>query len=268
MAREITWNTQWTGSTDTDFGTAGNWADASIPAASDNLLVTASNRDIAGSDESAVDLSTLWFDRRCVRPAGSAGSPLILAANNVVLEGRGTKVIKAGGAGIDYLTVNMEDQSELVLVHPAATNLLTNLFAWRGTVQLQAEAGVITLGRIGRNARFKSEIGAGGFTQLIVDGAQVVSNALITTLHLREGSNLTHENGASATITNAHVASGATLNFDYPGTITLLTAGPGAIVDLNRTGDNKTITTAVLHPDAIIRAGVHVTISNLYYGEG
>ncbi len=261
------WEEIWNGSISTTYLTDGNWT-ANMPTAGENALVPAATNAIAGADQSAIDLGSFWVDRTFTKTIGDSGSPLIQAANLCVLQGTGDRFIKAGGAGIDYVVVDMNDPSQRVVLHPNTTALMDNVTGIQGNITIAGEAGLI--GRVdmmGGNAQLDVSSGAGGITTLVNGGSEIVSRELITSLYNRRGI-VTQVLGAGDTITNAYLAGGSTLNFDHAGTITLVIAEAGAILDLNRTRHNKTITTLIAHPDAIIRKGTHVTITNDLYGVG
>jgi len=255
------------------FGTSGAWATASnwptggVPLATEHALLSSLSQAITGSDESAADLGTVWFDKACAHEVGSSSTPLILAVNRLVVEGTGRKYLKAGGAGIDYMVLNLNDSSQYVLVSPNTTALLTNLHLIRANAELAAEAGVIAYGRIEPGQSLRVPTGAGGFTALDNAG-NVLSKALCTTLWNKQGGTYTQEYGAGATVVTAHCDGGSTFYFDHAGAITLLTAASGSVVDFNRNSQNKTVANCVLSPGATIKAGPHVAFTNPpIYGE-
>ena len=263
-----TWQEVWNGSVSTTYLTDGNWT-LNMPTAGENALVPAAGNAIAGADQSAIDLASFWVDRSFTKTIGSSGSPLIQATNLCVLQGTGDRFIKAGGAGIDYVVVDMNDPGQRVVLHPNTTALMDNVTARRGNITIAGEAGLI--GRVdvlSANAKLDISSGAGGITTLVNGGAEIVSRELITSLYNRRGGVVTQVFGSGDTVTNAYLAGDSTFNFDHEGTIVLVIAEAGAILDMNRTGHNKTSTTLIADPDAIIRKGSHVTITTGLYGAG
>lgn len=257
-----TWDTEGTFSTDTSWDTVGNWSSGE-PGAGEHALLRDLINAVAGSDQSANDLGTVWIDNTCAKKVGSDGAPVELASNLVVVEGIEERHIKAAGNGIDYLVVNMNDPGQLVVVHPSTSNnLLGVLLCIQGRVRVAAESGRITRGVVGPNARLEVVDGAGGFDEIVNDGGTVESEELITKLYNNAGTT-TQVFGSGASVTNAYCKRGSVFNYDMSGTIAYLDAKPGAILDFARTKVNKTVT-ASLVDRAVVRGGAHLSMTPLF----
>lgn len=78
----------WTGSTSTDFNDAGNW-DGAVPIDGDNLKYTGpvANSCTVNMDQGGKDFPLIYVDESYTGTVGSTGTPLICAADLIVVNG-------------------------------------------------------------------------------------------------------------------------------------------------------------------------------------
>lgn len=252
----------WTGAVDGVWGTAGNWT-GGVPLAGERVLIADNTTAIAGSDQSAADLDVVVVDEAYDKTIGSDGSPIILAANRVVLRGSGAVFIKADGAGIDDLVIDCPTNQIAVNVDSNLTDL-TNLHIIRADVTIKGSAGTILLVKVKyRNNRDSDAIltissGITGITTLEQDGGRITSAGAITTARLRGGRLVQ----GTATITTIDADGGAHIEFNFGGIIATAYIAR-ATLDMLQSPDAKTITDLWRYPGAVVRLDPEVvTITN------
>ena len=79
----------WTGTTNSNWNEAGNWAPSGVPSSSDSVYITSTSDDIVGYDGSAVALADLVVGQQFTGKIGTNGTKMQIDATNFDYSGVG-----------------------------------------------------------------------------------------------------------------------------------------------------------------------------------
>jgi len=252
----------WTGVTDGDYGTAGNWSPSGVPTTSDSVYLTADySVDITGSlNQSAVAIDKFVVDGFTGKIGSLALGYLQIDPDSFSFDGSGVSFLDIGSAAID------------VNVRATAGGGTTRGLYLKGSA-------IAVLSIIRGNVGLANQYGETSTAATIrVTGGTMVcgSGSTVTTVDAYGGTtrlatNVTTVNAYSGTITTSSTAAITTLN-GYGGTIThngtgtITTANlEGAELDLTNSGLARTVTTLNLKAGGVINydpAVITITTQN------
>jgi len=239
----------WTGATDGDYGTAGNWSPSGVPTASDSVYLTADySVDITGSlDQSAVAIDKFVVDGFTGKIGSLALGYLQVDPDSFSFSGFGVSFVDVGSAAID------------IDVRSTASGGTTRGLYLKGSA-------VTVLSVIGGNVGLANQYGetSTAATIRVLGGTLVCgTGATLTTVDAyggttNLGANVTTLNAYSGNVATSSAAAITTLN-GYGGTVThngtgtITTANlEGATLDLTDSGMSRTVTTLNLKANGSI----------------
>jgi len=239
----------WTGATDGDYGTAGNWSPSGVPTASDSVYLTADySVDITGSlDQSAVAIDKFVVDGFTGKIGSLALGYLQVDPDSFSFSGSDVAFIDVGSAAInlDIRSTAGGGNTRGLYIKGSAIAVLAMI---RGDVGLAHQYGETSTA---------ATIRVTGGTLVAGTGATLTTvDAYGGTTRL--AANVTTLNAYSGTITTSSTAAITTLN-GYGGTVvhngtgTITTANlEGAELDLTNSGLARTVTTLNLKANGSI----------------
>ena len=270
----------WTGAVDSDYGTAGNWDPAAVPAAGDDVTVDAGNDvDVDGAAFAANSLlqssglmtvtstgalslagnaefrqqGALQIDAGGTFSAGS-----MTVSNAATVDVDGTLTAPTDVLGTGSLTVNdggtLDGDLLMAGVDPAVTIAQNGTVTGTATVNrgTLVNDGTIEgdLDTTGGNSTVNVTIGATGTVDgAVTHGAGILNNAGELSSTLDVG------NGAEATIGNGGIVAGDTtvtlgeLDIDTGGVIDDLTLNAGVVNSIGTVGGATTVNGGVFNTD-------------------
>ena len=257
----------WVGTTDTDFGTAGNWT-GGLPETGDIAYVPpGATVNIAGSDETAAPIDEFVVAPGCTITIGTEGTPLQLS-----FDSQTNGVTTLEGTGVTYLELT-EPQKVYIRAAGAApstgkwaTNITTGDSAdaecylyvncdSSESVSIGANSGETCEIRylniaggdvaVGENV---TSIGGTPACTMIINGGDVDTYCPLVNAVQNDGEWRHHE-GA---LTNAAI-SGGRCELLTDDTAAAISVSLGGELDLDKSLVTKTITSLTLAPPAIIR---------------
>jgi predicted lipoprotein with Yx(FWY)xxD motif len=257
----------WTGGTDTDWSTPANWTAPTEPITGDTAIIPATTtRDIAGSDESAVDLAAWLIEAGYLGNIGSSGSELNISASLIKFFGSGDFYFLDGAGTTDSVLINSGSMTNSIEL---GGDTITDCTILRGTVTLAGTIGTMANLRIGHVTNRESDVvltiaaGATAYTAVDQAGGTVTCGSAATTWNQTAGTSTFH--GAIA-MTTLNLKAGS-MHYTSTGTLTTAWVYGGAVLDL--TGGTKTVTDLYLLPgsEAIYDSDL-VTITTLHDWRG
>jgi hypothetical protein len=251
MARRI-----WTGATNGNFGTAGNWSPATAPVSNDEAMFDASstvNVD-AGLDQSAVDLDALIVAKGCKINIGTSASPLIISADKVLHEGDGTLYYKDGNGTTDLVIIKgtLQEGAGAAVLDGSS---ITRLVVAKGLVTIKGTAGSIGtltiawIDNVANDAKvvLETRSASQSITTLRMSGGSLDSDWEIAALYLTEG-RVFHDSAAGNAIQNIYQLGGS-VQYQSSGTIGLAELVAG-VLDASKSSAATTITDLIVFPGA------------------
>ena len=161
-------STTWTGDTDSDWGTAGNWSDG-VPGASDTAFIVSGNVDIAGATETGI--TRIVVGPQYTGSIGSSTTALDIDATDLDYSGEG------GGAYFKgtYTTVTVQETGTGTAALTFDTSTITTLRiqGGKGTITLDAGCTIPSSGVI-------DQIGADNVTLVIENTSTIHSTTVLT----------------------------------------------------------------------------------------
>lgn len=244
----------WTGS-DGVLDTAGNWTGATAPIADDTVVF---NGTQSGSVTTNADAFTLLNFAEVIVEAsysgtlGDAGTPLEFGADKFTFRGSGKLFFNHGTHAsypTDELIIDAPSGTVQIGDNPTGAGItLLSLLACRDATLLSTLDTTTNL-FIGAGVNAKLE-GTNTITNVhVAPGASVTSSMLITNLHNR-GS--WHQTLDAQLITNMYL-NGGTLKYLPTGTIALAVIQPGAVLDFTGDVRPKTVDVVRRFPGGILR---------------
>ena len=251
---------KWIGTTGV-WATAGNWSPAGPPGAGDDIGIPANiTQDITVGPAAPLDFESFITAEQSTIDICNSGSPAKLAANLIDIRGRGDVYLSCDSGGVAYVV-------DRAIIRPSKTDAIVHLHSddggnaeWpdvmvlSGNVTINTNAGTwasLIVGQRGGPADAKVTLDAscGALAALRAYTSRgIISGAAITTAEIHRGVVMTQ---TDATIANAYVA--GTLYYNLAGTITLLHALPGSVVDFTQVGYEVTITQLVRWPGSTVK---------------
>tara|TARA_R110002020_G_scaffold276067_1_gene491338 strand:- start:2380 stop:3192 length:813 start_codon:yes stop_codon:yes gene_type:complete len=239
----------WTGATDGDYGTAGNWSPSGVPTASDSVYLTADySVDITGSlDQSAVAIDKFVVDGFTGKIGSLALGYLQIDPDSFSFNGSGVSFVDIGSAAID---VDIRDTSgggttRGLYLKGSAIAVLSII---RGNLGLANQAGETSTAATIRVTGGTLVCGTGStLTTVDVYGGTTRLAANVTTLNAYSGT-ITTSSTAAVTTLNGY---GGTVTHNGTGTITTANL-EGATLDLTNSGRARTVTTLNLKANGTI----------------
>lgn len=254
---------------------AANWTGdggAKVPVTTDTAIIPSDTTvDItAGLDQGGVKLAALIVAKGSVVKVGTSGGPLKIAAGVVHYQGRAEfnyEHAQDAGSLLDTDLVIIEPSLPTAAVQLSSEETdalgMPDVLLNGGNVSILANMGTMTrLDVTGRTESVIIQPAAGVLTNLLGGGSRIEAHNVITNAYLSNGCQLTKETTA---ITNAFIEGGASLFYNDDGTITLVRARRGGILDLMHVGKKVTITTGFWMPGSTINLDPTLhTVTNLY----
>ena len=239
----------WTGATDGDYGTAGNWSPSGVPTTSDSVYLTQdySVSITGGLDQSAVAIDKFVVDGFTGKIGTLALGYLQIDPDSFSFKGSGVSFLDIGSAAIDLdirSTAGGGSTRGLYLKGSA----IAVLSLIRGDVGLANQYGETSTAATIRVTGGTLVCGT-GCTLTTVDayGGATRLGANVTTLNAYSG-NVTTSSTAAITTLNGY---GGTVTHNGTGTITTANL-EGATLDLTDSGIARTVTTLNLKADGSI----------------
>jgi len=239
----------WTGATDGDYGTAGNWSHSGVPTTSDSVYLTQdySVSITGGLDQSAVAIDKFVVDGFTGKIGTLALGYLQIDPDSFSFKGSGVSFLDIGSAAIDLdirSTAGGGSTRGLYLKGSA----IAVLSLIRGDVGLANQYGETSTAATIRVTGGTLVCGT-GCTLTTVDayGGTTRLGANVTTLNAYSG-NVTTSSTAAITTLNGY---GGTITHNGTGTITTANL-EGATLDLTDSGIARTVTTLNLRADGSI----------------
>ncbi|KKN83520.1 hypothetical protein LCGC14_0297580 [marine sediment metagenome] len=262
--------TVWNGDgNDNAFATAANWEGDAIPQSTGGsifpALAQATAVDVAGSDQSAIELVDTMIEPGCALNFGSRPTPLWLDTDNFIDSGTGKKFLKfdacasmrllsgaASAAGYSYGTN---------ITSVAAITLLTCNVGKSHTVGIAAHedevATVTTMSLLQGIVTIGNAVASVG--TMYVDGATVSNNSACTTLNVSSGA-IYQRQGTAATVN----LKGGRLYLNMPAANMPTTVNLyGGILDMSQDGIAKTVGTLNYYGGQIYDPANILTITTL-----
>jgi hypothetical protein len=230
----------WTGATDGDYGTAGNWSPSGVPTASDSVYLTGDySVDITGSlDQSAVAIDKFVVDGFTGKVGSLALGYLQIDPDSFVFDGSDVCFIDVGSAAIDLSIRSTAGGGNArgLYLKGSAIAVLSMISGDVGLANQYGETSTAATIRVtggtlvaGTGATLTTVDAYGGTTRL---------GANVTTLNVYSGTILTSSTAAITTL-NGY---GGTVTHNGTGTITTANL-EGAELDLTNSGLARTVTT-------------------------
>lgn len=247
----------WVGGTDGDWGTASNWAEASVPITGDDVYIVSGSADIDGSDQSAVTLDKLVVGTQYTGLIGTSGTKLQISATDFDYASNGTSTYIEG----TYTTLTVQETSTsataLNLYGSSDTITTLRILGGRGGINIDSSVAFGSASKV-------EQIGAAGVTTNIADGTTIDASCTLTM-----DSGKLEMNQAIATITVfggellATLDSGTVTDLDLYGgrvrwnptascTITTLTLYSGLFDSRDSIAPAFTVTNTTLHENGTI----------------
>lgn len=269
----------WTGAVSSAYATAGNYTPAGPPADTDTLnFDPAYLVSMAGSSQAGIRLAELTTDSGYSMNIGSSGTPLIIDAVLVKLNGSGTVYLKSDDAASGEYTGHVVVNSpNTVLAAHLDGEEIDNISVLGGCVELAATLGTVAIPTLVRISRPSGEIS--GAKLIIHEKSGATSDPMVTTLHVNGGmvessgriSTMYQTGGQHVQVTeeiNTLFISGGQCIYNSEttdGTLGTAYVDSGGVLDLSQTSRKKTITSLHLYPGGIVIADSDiVTITTTY----
>jgi hypothetical protein len=236
----------WTGVTDVNWLTAGNWSSFAVPTASTDVVIPSGTPNAPSITAGATSMKDLTINAGAVLSVNQGGAATVVVSGNLVV---------GAGAKLDLLSVNSN-------VH-AYGNITTDTAGTTGVTSCTGGATIITQVAATHNVQGKfCKLNVTGNSAIAVGPVVIPTGGLLITTGnftvggqvVRVGS-LTTQTSGTVTMTNANdslIVTGAAA-FNGGATTGLLTAGNLVV------GGNLTVSTNALALDA---SGSHTTTFN------
>jgi hypothetical protein len=239
----------WTGATDGDYGTAGNWSPSGVPTTSDSVYLTQdySVAITAGLDQSLVAIDKFVVDGYTGKIGTLALGYLQIDPDSFSFNGSDVSFIDVGSAAInlDIRSTSGGGSTRGLYLKGSAIAVLSLI---RGDVGLAHQYGETSTAATIRVTGGTLVCGT-GCTLTTVDsyGGTTRLGANVTTLNAYSG-NVSTSSTAAITTLNGY---GGTVTHDGSGTITTANL-EGATLDLTDSGLARTVTTLNLKANGTI----------------
>lgn len=244
------------GTTSDDWDVTGNWLEGVVPINDDSVVLSAlavrgpqTNVDQTAKNGGAgIDLDLLYSHPGFKYAVGSSGNPLKVGCDKLVVMGSGEFWYQNAPAGLDTDIAYITAATPGTLVNLGG-DTITELFALRGTIALDATLGAMTRLHVGYMDTRQSDVtlkinsAAGTLTDLFQGGGRVFADNLISNAVVYGGE---LEKGSTTAITVLDVMATGNVIYNSSGTIT--TARVRGRLDLTKSSDAKTITTCIIFP--------------------
>lgn len=255
---------KWIGTTDTDFGTAGNFSPSGVPADGDTLTVDQdATKAIAASDQSAILLASLVIKSTNAFTIGDSATPLQIGATSWRIgdpSGSATAGSYSGRINLDFGTDAFTGVVVAGSTQPGSdagkenvrlkgVNSGNKLYVQGGRVGVATDniADVATLGTIAVIGG-TCNIGSGvTLTTLQQEGGVANLNCAATTVQHDGGTLNTAGSGAIGTLNVSSLA-----NLAATGTITTLSVDDGGHANFLAGYESRTVTTIKLYKGATL----------------
>lgn len=261
----------WTGDTDGDWDTAGNWSEGAVPIDADDVYITSGSVSIDGFDASATELTSLTVGSSYTGTIGSSGTKLKIDATTFNFAGASDAYID------DSIFTNLIVQSTspsntaLNLSNVTITNL--RVFGGFGTVTVSSGSITTKIEQIGADAvtlNIADDLTIGGSCTLTVDSGTLQLNQAVPTITVFGG--MVDIQLDSGTITTLNQYGGRIRWIPTAScTITALNLYSGLFDSKDSTSPTYTITDATVHENGTIdeRSGLeNATYTNPVSIEG
>lgn len=239
----------WTGATDGDYGTAGNWSPSGVPTATDSVFFTADySVDVTGSlNQSAVAIDEFVVDGFKGKIGSLALGYLQIDPDSFSFDGSDVCFLDVGSAAIDLdiRSTGGGGTTRGLYVKGSAIAVLSLI---RGNVGLANQYGETSTAATIRVTGGTMVCGSGAsLTTVDAYGGTTNLAASVTTLNTYSG-NVTTSSTAAITTLNGY---GGTVTHNGTGTITTANL-EGAELDLTDSGLARTVTTLNLKAGGMI----------------
>lgn len=226
-----------------DYNCQANWAQNTVPASGDNVLITGSSNIYYGLYQASVSIGAFATDSKYQGQIGGPGTPLSINPTAFSVNGGGTMYFDLNAAAIPVTVTN----GSRITVNGTA---LTTIIATGGNLSMGVDPGdVTTLTTFSLQSSAQANIGSGAtlttFKQ--ASGTATLATAA-TTVEAQAGTLTLMGSGAITTLTN----SGATVNSNTSGTITTLNANAGT-TDFTGSRIARAVTTLNLKKTATVK---------------
>lgn len=240
----------WTGATDGDYGTAGNW-ETIVPVATNDVRLRADSVvAITGTlDQSGVAIEDFIVEEGYSGEIGSAaaGVPTYLQIDPNLFEfaGGGVSYIDLGTASIDAKIITSTAPGTGKYGLTLIGSSINNLIVGGGSVGLATVPGSTATATTTEVTGGSVTLGEGvtATTVNVLAGSATIECAM-TTINMYGGTVTTREIGAVGTFN----AFGGSAFLNSVGTITTLNIYPGATVSFLGSSRARTVTTTVFNP--------------------
>lgn len=249
-----------------DFGVAGSYSGVTLPVTGDTVIVpeTNNNNIVRGSWAATADLALLYISEGFNKNFCSSGSPLPIAADQIIIKGDGDRYLHAdadtaSAFKVDEIRVECAKPSNIVRINSNSADAgdIVNVIVNRGTVTLQGDIvwDAASLVEVGYMANLHGDVtlviedgntlagyeqhGGRATVQPIVTAARLMDGTLIKTL--QQATALDIYRGTCHYNHTAISGDGTTIKVKGVGTL-----------DLTQTAVVKTISTGWLFPGATL----------------